>query len=287
MSGLLEVLATGPLVTVQDHGRAGAAHLGVPRSGALDRPAADLAVRLVGDQPGTAVLEVVLGGLAARVHGGRWVAVTGAPALLRVDGRPRGHARAEWVPDGSLLELGVPPSGLRSYVALAGGLLPQPVLGSRSTDTLSGLGPAPVTAGDRIAVGDPAGVPTGVEAVPPVAGGAVRVHRGPRADWVRGDALDLLAAGAWTVGPGSDRVGLRLEGDPVPRSREEELASEGLVVGAVQLPPDGRPVVFLADHPTTGGYPVVAVVDERDLWRCAQLRPGERLALMPAVGPGR
>jgi allophanate hydrolase subunit 2 len=92
---------------------------------------------------------------------------------------------------------------------------------------------------------------------------------------VAGDVLDLLCHAAYTVSPDSDRVGLRLVGRPIPLARDDELPSEGIVLGAVQVPPDGQPVVFLADHPTTGGYPVVAVVDETDLWQCAQLRPGE------------
>jgi allophanate hydrolase subunit 2 len=111
----------------------------------------------------------------------------------------------------------------------------------------------------------------------------VRVSVGPRADRVDGDALDLLCRTGYTVSPDSDRVGLRLAGDAIPQRHYDELPSEGLVLGAVQLPPDGQPVVFLADHPTTGGYPVVAVVDERDLWQCAQVRPGERVAFTRAA----
>ncbi len=238
---VLEVLATGPQVTVQDLGRPGHAHLGVPRSGVLDAPAAALAQRLVGNDPGAAGLEVLMGGLSVRLDRARWVAVTGAPLPLRLGDRPVPTGRALWLPAHTPLSLGTPQRGARSHLAVSGGLVVDTVLGSRSTDTLSGLGPA----------------------------------RGPRADWCAADPVVLLAAGAWRVGVDSDRVGLRLEGGTLPRSRGEELASEGVVLGAVQLPPNGRPVVFLADHPTTGGYPVVAVVEPADLWRCAQLRPGD------------
>jgi allophanate hydrolase subunit 2 len=102
---------------------------------------------------------------------------------------------------------------------------------------------------------------------------------------VTGDALDLLCRTAYAVSPDSDRIGLRLLGDPLPLRRTVDLPSEGMVLGAVQVPPDGRPVVFLADHPPTGGYPVVAVVEEVDLWQCAQLRPGESLSFARAARP--
>jgi allophanate hydrolase subunit 2 len=100
---------------------------------------------------------------------------------------------------------------------------------------------------------------------------------------VAGDAVALLCRTSYTVSPDSDRIGLRLLGEPLPLATSDELPSEGMVLGAVQVPPDGRPVVFLADHPTTGGYPVVAVVEERDLWQCAQLRPGEAVTFRPGA----
>ena len=275
MTASLEVLATGPLVTVQDLGRPGHAHLGVPRSGALDAPAHALAQRLVGNAPGAAGLEVLLGGLEVRLDEDRWAAVTGAEVPLRVGDRAVPTGRAVRLPAHTPLTLGTPQRGCRSYLAVSGGLLVDPVLGSRSADTLSGLGPDPVRTGDRLPVGVPAGEPAAVEVPAAPASGPLRLHPGPRADWCDGDAVDLLVRGAWSCAADSDRVGVRLEGDPLPRARTDELASEGVVLGAVQLPPGGRPVVFLADHPTTGGYPVVAVVDPADLWRCAQLRPGD------------
>lgn len=278
---VLSVSSIGPSVLVQDLGRPGLAHLGVPRSGALDAPAAALARRLVGGGPDDAVLEVLLGGLVVTASAGLWFAVTGAPCPVLVDGRPVGHARSEWLPAGAALALGAPTSGLRSYLALDGGVLVEPVLGSRSTDTLAAVGPEPVRVGDRLPVGVRRGAVRPVDVPPRRATGPLRLHPGPRADWCA-DPLAALCRGTWTVGADSDRVGLRLAGDPLVRTRTEELPSEGMVLGAVQVPPDGQPVVFLADHPPTGGYPVVAVVESDDLWRCAQVRPGEQVSFTRA-----
>lgn len=279
----LQVREVGPSVLVQDLGRPGWAHLGVPRSGALDAPAAALAGRLVGNSAGAACLEVLLGGLVVTTDRGVWVAVTGAPCEVVVDGRPREFAAPVWLPEGGVLALGRPLEGLRSYVAVAGGIAVEPVLGSRSTDTLGRVGPPPVAAGDVLPVGEPGAPPVGVDTPRQPSRGPLRLVPGPRASRVSGDALALLCRTAYTVSPDSDRVGLRLVGDPLPLARTDELPSEGIVLGAVQVPPDGRPVVFLADHPTTGGYPVVAVVDERDLWLCAQVRPGESVTFTPAA----
>jgi biotin-dependent carboxylase-like uncharacterized protein len=269
------VLDVGASVLVQDSGRPGWAHLGVPRSGALDPPAAALANRLVGNSPDAACLEVVLGGLVAASDGACWVAVTGARCVVTVDGRPRDFASPVRLPARGQLRLGTPPEGVRSYVAVSGGIGVEPVLGSRSTDTLGHVGPPPVVAGDLLPIGGDRGTPAATDTPRPPMPGPLRVMAGPRADWVDGDVEELLRRTEYAVSPDSDRVGMRLAGEPLPLLATGELASEGMVLGAVQVPPDGRPVVFLADHPTTGGYPVVAVVDEADLWQCAQLRPGQ------------
>ena len=274
---MITVRRAGALATVQDRGRTGLAHLGVPRAGPLDRPAADLANRLVGNEPGAALLEVTWGGLEVVTDAGVWVAVTGAAAPVRVDGADRGRDRAEWLPPGSALELGSPAQGVRSYVAVAGGIDVDPVLGSRSTDTLAWVGPPRVEDGATLPVGATQGSPAPHDTPRPPVPGPLRVTPGPRADWFVADALDRLCATPYVVGPASNRVGLRLEGAPLERVRDDELPSEGMVLGAVQVPGDGQPVVFLADHPPTGGYPVLAVVDPRDLWQCGQLRPGEEL----------
>jgi biotin-dependent carboxylase-like uncharacterized protein len=271
----LHVRATVASVLVQDLGRPGWAHLGVSRSGALDVPAAGLANRVVGNPAGAACLEVLLGGLELSTDDGVWIAVTGAPCEVVVDGRQREFGAAVRVPAGGTLRLGRPASGLRTYVAVAGGIAVEPVLGSRSTDTLGRVGPPPVRVGDVLPVGESLRAPVPVDTPRPLSWGPLRLLPGPRADRVAGDAVAQLSRTSYTVSPDSDRIGLRLVGEPLPLATTAELPSEGMVLGAVQVPPDGRPVVFLADHPKTGGYPVVAVVDERDLWQCAQLRPGE------------
>lgn len=279
----LTVADPGPLTTVQDAGRPGLAHLGVPRSGWLDPRAAAFANRLVGNEPGWALLETTVGGAVLRADEALTVAVTGAAADVRVDGLAVAFGEAISLSAHAELRVGPARHGVRSYVAVSGGIEVPPVLGSRSTDRLSGLGPRPLAAGDVLPVG-PGQQPWPVDTQrTPVVDGVLRLLPGPRADWVSG-GVRRLAAQSWTVAADSDRVALRLSGEPLGRSRTHELSSEGLVLGAVQVPPDGQPLVFLADHPTTGGYPVVAVVHPDDLWQCAQLRPGESITFRQVAG---
>ena len=278
----LVVEEAGGLVTVQDRGRPGLAHLGVPRAGALDAPAAALGNRLVGNDEDAAVLETTMSALVLRATGPCWLAVTGARCAITVDGRAVAHAEAVWVPRDGMVRVGAPEDGVRGYLAVSGGIGVAPVLGSRSTDTLAWVGPPRVVEGSELPVGRPTGTPAAYEAPRAPRSGPLRVHPGPRTDWFADDALRRLCASPYTVTEASNRVGLRLEGPVLERVRHDELPSEGMVLGAVQVPPDGRPVVFLADHPTTGGYPVLAVVHADDLWRCAQLRPGDRIGFSAA-----
>jgi len=271
------VLDPGALATVQDLGRSGWAHLGVPRAGALDSPAAALANRIVGNPQDAALVETTLTGLSFRAERGHWFAVTGARCRVTVDNTPAAHGEAVFADAGCVVTVGPAEVGLRSYVALAGGITVDPVLGSRSTDTLAWVGPPRLAQGSLLPVGDPWGPPQAHDTPRPLQRGPLRVLPGPRAHWFRGDPIAALCATTYTVGEASNRIGLRLDGAALERSREGELASEGMVLGAVQVPPDGKPVVFLADHPVTGGYPVVAVVRVEDLAQCAQLRPGDQV----------
>jgi len=273
----LSVVRSGALTTVQDQGRPGHAHLGVPRSGALDAPAAALANRLVGDPSEAAVLETTLNGCALRPRSAITVAVAGAPCPVTVDGRPAAWGAPVRVPAGALLDVGHARAGLRSYVAVSGGVAVDPVLGSRSTDLLSGLGPPPLTDGMVLPLGRPGALHARVDVVPhaaPPAELVLRVTLGPRDDWFTTSAVRVLTTRAYRVSSASNRIGLRTEGPSLERAVSGELPSEGMVLGAVQVPPDGRPVVFLADHPTTGGYPVIAVVRPTDLPAAAQAVPG-------------
>ncbi len=276
----LTILESGPLATIQDCGRAGQAALGIPVSGACDRTSYALSNRLVGNRPGAAAIEVTFGGLVLHADNDLVIAITGAPC----PGVPL-NAPAQ-LKAGELLRLGPPRTGLRTYVAIRGGIDVPPVLGSRSTDLLSGLGPPPLTAGETVRVGRSYGPMPGVD-LAPVAdplGGEVfaRVTPGPRRDWFTDAGWESLTTQTYGVSSNSNRVGVRLDGVPLDRARTGELASEGMALGAIQIPPSGTPVIFLADHPVTGGYPVIAYVSEADLDACAQLRPGQALRLIPA-----
>ncbi|MFF8609106.1 biotin-dependent carboxyltransferase family protein [Streptomyces sp. NPDC015346] len=278
------VVRAGALTTVQDLGRTGHAHLGVPRSGALDPGAARLVNRLVGNPEGAAVLETTVDGCAVRPRCAVTVAVGGAPCSVTVDGRPAAWGTAVRVGPGAVLEVGAAVRGLRSYVGFGGGVAVEPVLGSRSTDLLSGLGPAPLADGTVLPLGEESSARGPVDAPPwpgPPDELVLRVRLGPRDDWFTGAALRTLATRAYRVSSSTNRIGLRTEGPPLERAVPGELPSEGMVLGSVQVPPDGRPVVFLADHPTTGGYPVIAVVRERDLAAAAQAVPGTVVRFVP------
>jgi biotin-dependent carboxylase-like uncharacterized protein len=273
----LAVVRAGALTTVQDTGRPGHAHLGVPRSGALDAPAAALVNRLVGNPPRAAVLETTLDGCALRPRSAVTVAVGGAPCPVTVDGRPAPWGAPVHVPAGALLDVGAAVSGVRGYVAVSGGIAVEPVLGSRSTDLLSGLGPPPLRDGAVLPLGRPGVLHARVDVAPqpaPPAELVLRVTLGPRDDWCTPAAVRAFTSRVYRVSPASNRIGLRIDGPALTRARTGELSSEGMVLGAVQVPPDGRPVVFLADHPTTGGYPVIGVVRTADLPAAAQARPG-------------
>jgi biotin-dependent carboxylase-like uncharacterized protein len=285
----VEVVRAGALTTVQDGGRAGLAHLGVPPSGALDQDALALANRLLGNPPGAAALETTLDGVALQPGEQCRVAVTGAPAAVSIDGHPAAWGAAIDVPAGARLEIGTASAGLRSYVAVAGGVCTEMVLGSRSHDVLSGLGRAPLRDGDRLALGAgpgarPVAVDVAPQPAPPVAL-ELTLWDGPRRGRLAESGESTLRHATWTVASASNRIGLRLEGPALELSSREELRSEGIVTGAVQVPPDGRPVIFLRDHPTTGGYPVIGVIDPGDLSACAQARPGTPVRFHPrAVG---
>ncbi|NLU70128.1 biotin-dependent carboxyltransferase family protein [Streptomyces sp. HNM0574] len=281
-----EVVRAGALTTVQDLGRPGHAHLGVPRSGALDAPAHRLANRLLGNPETAATLETTLNGCALRAGSALRAVVTGAPCPVTVDGRPSPWGVPFRVPAGAVVEVGHAAHGLRSYLGLDGGAEAEAELGSRATDLLSGLGPAPLRDGDVLPLGParPGAPAAPAEAAPwaaPPRELVLPLVPGPRADWFTHGALRTLATGTYRVSPASNRIGLRTEGPVLERAREGELPSEGMALGAVQVPPEGRPVVFLADHPVTGGYPVIGVVPEEALAAAAQAVPGTPLRFVP------
>ncbi len=299
----IEILRSGILATAQDLGRPGLASLGVPRSGAADRESAVLANRLAGNPDDAAVVETTLGRFRFRVRGHLRLAVTGAPTTLRCLDRPdvadpAGTAHLVRMRPNSTWEIGKPNIGLRNYLAVTGGWSFPRELNSCATDLLSGLGPPALSAGQFISVTAGAEEGAGRSAAPaalygpsrvrpparPLESGAVasngvvplEVVPGPREDWV----VDwrALSERDFVVTINSNRVGLRLHAHPpMMRKIEPEMASEPMLPGAVQIPPDGQPVIFLADCPVTGGYPVIAVLTADSLRSAAQLGPGTRV----------
>jgi biotin-dependent carboxylase-like uncharacterized protein len=282
MTRRIEITEPGPLTLVEDLGRLGHLAVGVGRAGAADVGAYRLGGRLVGNAEGTAALEMTFGGLRFQAHGDLVVCITGAQALADADGQPQPHATPFTLRDGQVLSFRMPLSGLRTYVSFRGGLSVPDVLGSSSTDTMSGLGPEPLRAGQVLEIGQRTdGLPhVDHAAVAPPPSGTVElgVLPGPRRDWF--GAPERLAEVEWSVSQRSDRKGIRFDGEPIERHaawRDAELPSEGMVRGAIQVPPNGLPVLFLNDHPVTGGYPVIGVVRSSHVDRAAQLQPGQKV----------
>ena len=261
---VLVVVEPGIATTVQDHGRHGLAHLGIPPAGAVDPSLVALLNRLVGNPAGAAVLETV----------GNLVLEAGADVTVSTSR----HAAPMALRPGQRVTVAAGGGRQWHYLAVRGGIVTRPVLGSRSHDTLSGLGATSVLAG--------VGLPIGAEPDDPIADIApiapvddvARIGPGPRADWFEGEPLRALTASPLTV-VASSRVGVRLRAHGLVRVRTDELPSEGLVRGAIQVPPDGDPIMMLADHPTTGGYPVVAVVHPDDVATIAQHPEGTAVRL--------
>lgn len=276
---MIRVLDPGIFTTVQDCGRPGYAHLGVTVSGAVDPASHRLGNRLLGNDEDAASLELTLGGARLQFVDDAVICVTGAPVSLRVGGRARDLCCATPMAAGQVLEVGHPLVGLRTYLAVRGGLDVPASLGSRSTDTLGGVGPRPLQAGDELPVGE---ATTGSSCAPldmavmpsirPV--NVLTYYSGPRADWLSDDGIRAFRETNWVVGAKADRVGVHLDGPPLTLARSDQMFSEGMVVGSVEVPPSGLPIVFLNDHPTTGGYPMIAVVTSQSVRTLAQLTPG-------------
>jgi KipI family sensor histidine kinase inhibitor len=279
----LEVLSPGLQTLFQDLGRHGQAGQGVSASGAMDQAALKAANRLVGNTSDRACLETASGGLRLRSRGDTVVAVTGADAPLTVtSANGQQWLAARYQPlaltEGDTLSIGQPQAGLRSYLAVRGGFVVAPVLGSCSTDTLAHVGPPPLAVGDVLAIQPvlhgavgqpeepPADLPTTQEVV------TLDVVLGPRTDWFTPESVERLRNQLWQVTPQSNRIGLRLAGElALERAVPDELPSEGTAWGAIQVPPSGQPVLFLADHPLTGGYPVIGCVASYHLNRAGQI----------------
>lgn len=279
----LEILHTGPLALVEDLGRAGLGHLGVSPSGAADRRSHTLANRLLANPDDRATIEVAFGGLSVRVRGGDVdIAVTGADTDPDVDGVSFGTNSIQRVRDGQVVSLGRPRSGLRSYLGVRGGIEVTPVLGSRSYDVMNAIGPSPLRDGDVLQIGERAGHYPEIDQAPvaTITDDVVelRVTPGPRDDWFVDP--DIMVRTNWLVSNRSDRVGMRLVGMPLEyRWPDRQLPAEGADRGAIQILPNGFPIILGPDHPVTGAYPVVGVVVDEDIDTLAQVRPGQTVRM--------
>ena len=263
--------------TVQDHGRPGHAHLSVPPSGAFDKASHDFANRLVGNTAGAATLELTRATVQVSFDHETTIAVTGAPSSIVMDSRQREMQRAIVVPAHSIVLIATQHLGMRSYLAIRGGVASEPVMGSRSYDELSRIGTPPIEIGSIIDIGREA------ESTPAVArqvapginisdSVTLHVHKGPR--WSYCSNSQTLLENEYTVTGQLNRIGLRLAGPGINWNTADRLPSEGMLTGAIQIAADGQPIIFGPDHPTTGGYPVIAVLEEREISTVAQLAPG-------------
>jgi KipI family sensor histidine kinase inhibitor len=285
----IEILSTGLPVLFQDLGRPGQSGQGISLSGAADRASFKVANRLVGNPVNYPALEITLGALSFRMRGAAVMAVTGAETPITVtDALGRKIAMPMNSPialdDGDEVSLGVPTAGMRSYLAVRGGFDVVPVLGSAATDTLAQIGPAALKPGDVAGIrAVPVGSVVSLAEVPVFAMPTARetvvldVVLGPRTDWFTRKAVENFLSQEWSVTPQSSRVGIRLQGEALERAIHAELPSEATVRGAVQVPASGQPVLFLADHPLTGGYPVIANVAAHHLDLAGQTPVGARI----------
>lgn len=272
---VLRIVDAGRGTTIQDHGRRGWAYLGVPTAGAVDRDAHDLVNRLVGNAADAATIET-LGGVIVE-------AVRATVVARSTDGSR--HTLAT----GDRLRVDPPPGRVWGYLAVRGGVDVTPVLGSRSHDTLAGLGPPVLVVGTTLPAGPDPRSQLDTDLAPDRrVDRAVRVWPGPHEDWFVG-GRSILTGRTWTVSSDSSRVGVRLEAAVFERTSEAQtnLASIGLVEGALQVTPSGEPIVMMANHPTTGGYPVIAVVDPFDLGSVAQSPPGTSIRFVAAESVSR
>ena len=275
----------GLSTTLQDRGRAGLAHLGVPGAGPADPVSFALANALVGNDPGAACLEATALGPTLVCREATHAAVVGPGALVTLDGRPVGAGRVVPVGRGQRLAVGSTGAGLRAYVAVRGGFLGPRVLGSRSSDRLSGLGPGPLAAGDELGAGPPG--PAMADHLSPDAPGqavggrrTLRVLATPGRGFARWPGEGPLGR-PLRVEEASDRIGVRLRPEPDGPPGRGDLPSEATTVGTVQIPPDGRPVVLGVDHASLGGYPVAGVVIGADHGELGQCRPGDEVVFEP------
>jgi biotin-dependent carboxylase-like uncharacterized protein len=282
---MIHVLDAGPQTTIQDAGRSGHMRYGIPPSGPVDRRSFVLANRLVGNPDGVAALEFTLIGPRLRAETPCTIAVTGADAPLTLNDAAASPWTTLTLAAGDVVRIGAARAGVRGYVAVAGGIDVPPVLGSRSTylrGRMGGVHGRPVARDDRLPLGAAPAAPRH-RTVPPEArpqwGGepVLRVVLGPQADRFTDEGIAAFLGGSYEVLPQSDRMGARLRGARIAHARGHDIISDGIALGAVQVPGDGQPIVLLVDRQSTGGYTKIATVCSFDIARVGQAKPGQRL----------
>ncbi len=282
----MRVLKPGPFSTFQDLGRSGRGHQGVARSGAFDKRAHELANRLVGNERTAATIEILFGPTEFAITGNVIVAVCGTDAVISILSPDHG-TRSEGVNiafvthKGERVTIQSPTVGLRTYLSVRGGFDVVPVLGSRSYDSLGKIGPPPLRRNDDLGVGTLVDNEPRFETVPTRNNDEeVRLSfvLGPRHDWLTPESLASLESRNWTITTASNRTGVRFSGTALNRN-PNELPSEAMIPGAIQLPLDGQPIVLGPDCGTTGGFPVIGVLTHDALCRLGQKRPGDTVQL--------
>lgn len=289
----IKVINGGLLATVQDKGRYGFQAGGVQVSGVMDRDAAELANFLVGNEPEAAVLETTYLGPELEFAEAALVAATGGLPDMLLDGKKVEPYRSLVVRQGQRLKLAAQKSGMRAYIAVAGGLAVPKVMGSRSTNlklAIGGLAGRKLQAGDELPTGQPGEYAQAVlagtkrprvaklpEALKPENVQPIRIILGPQDDYFSQEEIERFCQEIYTVSNESDRMGYRLQGRPVAKTNNRDLITDGIVFGSIQIPPNGQPIIMLADHQTTGGYPKLATVATVDLPKLAQAMPGTKL----------
>ncbi|PTM40011.1 biotin-dependent carboxyltransferase family protein [Bosea sp. 124] len=286
MTAALRLLSAGPGVTVQDGGRHGFLRYGVTGAGPMDPFAHAIANRALGNRADAAAIEVSLGGLELTVEGAPvTIAVAGGDFQIVLDGQALPPAVVARLEPGARLKLRAGPAGVWCYLAVAGGLALPQVLGSGATHARTGMGGLEgrmLQAGDRLPVGmaTTGDTPAGVIVAPPLErpAGTIRVLLGPQDDYFAADQITAFLAGPWTVSARGDRMACFLEGERLSHKLGFNIPSDGVAMGAIQVPGEGQPIVLMADRQSTGGYPKIATVIGADLGRLAQARPGTQLA---------
>jgi biotin-dependent carboxylase-like uncharacterized protein len=281
---LVLVEDAGPLTTVQDLGRPGHLRVGIPASGPMDREAFVLANRLIGNADNAAGLECTLIGPRLAFTDERLIAITGADMAPLLNGAPAPTWQGLPVRAGDVLRLGPARSGVRAYVAVAGGIDTPPVLGSRATyvrGRLGGVEGRALRRGDRVPLGPPtAARPRRVppERAPAYGGEPeVAVVLGPQDDRFTARGIAALFEAPYEMSPQNDRMGARLRGPFIEHTRGHDIISDGVALGGIQVVGDGQPIVLLADRQSTGGYTKIGTVCSFDIGRIAQTRPGGRI----------